>query len=156
MKSPEHVHDIALADNARSRSSAAPTPVSLAHGINHAPGALKPLVFPSCCAISTLAGELGIIAWSDKRRRRLLQLGAGALGRILPRRQILGIGHASVGGCFIFVGLAQSYFSVLLLDGYVDCRRRRSQSSLRNRTSVKQNPAIFNVRRDRFACEFHL
>jgi predicted MFS family arabinose efflux permease len=40
----------------------------------------------------------------------LLQLGAGALGRILPRHQILGIGNASVGVCFVFVGLAQSYF----------------------------------------------
>jgi len=156
MKSPEHVNDIAVADNARSRSSAALTLVSLAHGINHAPGALKPLVLPLVLRDLDFGyGELGIMLGVASAVGGLLQLGAGALGRILPRRQILGIGHASVGVC-LFLSASRRATSVLLLDGYVDCRPCRSQSSLRNRTSVKQNPAIFNVRRDRFACEFHL
>jgi MFS family permease len=55
-------------------------------------------------------GELGIMLGVASAVGRLLQLGAGALGRILPRHQILGIGNASVGVCFVFVGLAQSYF----------------------------------------------
>jgi OPA family sugar phosphate sensor protein UhpC-like MFS transporter len=44
----------------------------------------------------------------------MLQLFAGALGRILPRQLILGIGNASVGICFVFVGLAQSFFQFFL------------------------------------------
>jgi predicted MFS family arabinose efflux permease len=111
MKSPEHVHDIAVADDASARSSAALTLVSLAHGINHAQGALKPLVFPLVLRDLNFGyGELGIMLGVASAVGGLLQLGAGALGRILPRHQILGIGNASVGVCFVFVGLAQSYF----------------------------------------------
>ena len=111
MKSPEHVHDIAVADDASARSSAALTLVSLAHGINHAQGALKPLVFPLVLRDLNFGyGELGIMLGVASAVGGLLQLGAGALGRILPRHQILGIGNASVGVCFVFVGLAQTYF----------------------------------------------
>ena len=111
MKSPEHVHDIAVADDASARSSAALTLVSLAHGINHAQGALKPLVFPLVLRDLNFGyGELGIMLGVASAVGGLLQLAAGALGRILPRHQILGIGNASVGVCFVFVGLAQSYF----------------------------------------------
>lgn len=111
MKSPEHLNDIAVAANPRSRSSTALTLVSLAHGINHAQGALKPLVFPVVLRDLNFGyGELGIILGVASAVGGLLQLGAGALGRILPRHQILGIGNASVGVCFVFVGLAQSYF----------------------------------------------
>jgi MFS family permease len=111
MKSPEQVHDIGVADDASARSSAALTLVSLAHGINHAQGALKPLVFPLVLRDLNFGyGELGIMLGVASAVGGLLQLGAGALGRILPRHQILGIGNASVGVCFVFVGLAQSYF----------------------------------------------
>jgi MFS transporter, FSR family, fosmidomycin resistance protein len=111
MKSPEHVHEIAVADDPSARSSAALTLVSLAHGINHAQGALKPLVFPLVLRDLNFGyGELGIMLGVASAVGGLLQLGAGALGRILPRHLILGTGNASVGVCFVLVGLAQSYF----------------------------------------------
>jgi predicted MFS family arabinose efflux permease len=55
-------------------------------------------------------GELGVMLGVASAVGGLLQLGAGALARILPRHQILGVGNASVGVCFVFVGMAQSYF----------------------------------------------
>jgi MFS family permease len=82
----------------------------LAHGINHAQSALKPLVFPLVLRELNFGySELGIMLGVAAAVGGLLQLFAGALGRVLPRQLILGIGNASVGICFVFVGLAQSY-----------------------------------------------
>jgi len=111
MKSQDHVHEIAATDDVAARSTSTLTLISLAHGINHAQSALKPLVFPLVLRELNFGyGELGIMLGVASAVGGLLQLGAGALGRILPRHQILGIGNASVGVCFVFVGLAQSYF----------------------------------------------
>lgn len=111
MKSQDHVHEIAASDNVAERSTSALTLVSLAHGINHAQSALKPLVFPLVLRDLNFGyGELGIMLGVASAVGGLLQLGAGALGRILPRHHLLGIGNASVGVCFVFVALAQSYF----------------------------------------------
>jgi predicted MFS family arabinose efflux permease len=110
MKPQDHVHE-AAADPIAERSVSALTLISLAHGINHAQSALKPLVFPLVLRDLNFGyGELGLMLGVASAVGGLLQLGAGALGRILPRHQILGIGNASVGVCFIFVGVAQSYF----------------------------------------------
>jgi FSR family fosmidomycin resistance protein-like MFS transporter len=110
MKSQDHVHDIAAADHTAERSTSALTLVSLAHGINHAQSALKPLVFPLVLRDLNFGyGELGIMLGVASAVGGLLQLGAGALGRILPRHQILGIGNAFVGICFVLVGFAQNY-----------------------------------------------
>jgi predicted MFS family arabinose efflux permease len=115
MKTPDHVHDVAVAEPLADRSSSALTLVSLAHGINHAQGALKPLVFPLVLRDLNFGyGELGIMLGVASAVGGLLQLGAGALARILPRHHILGIGNASVGVCFVFVALAQSYFQFFL------------------------------------------
>jgi predicted MFS family arabinose efflux permease len=111
MKSPEHVHEIGVADRTSAGSSSALTLISLAHGINHAQGALKPLVFPLVLRDLNFGyGELGIMLGVASAVGGLLQLFAGALGRILPRHLILGVGNASVGICFLFVALAQSFF----------------------------------------------
>lgn len=111
MKLQDHVHEIAATDDVTERSTSALTLISLAHGINHAQSALKPLVFPLVLRELNFGyGELGIMLGVASAVGGLLQLGAGALGRILPRHQILGIGNACVGVCFVFVGLAQSYF----------------------------------------------
>jgi MFS family permease len=111
MKSQEDVRQIRAAAPIAQRSTSALTLISLAHGINHAQGALKPLVFPLVLRDLNFGyAELGIMLGVASAVGGLLQLGAGALGRILPRHQILGIGNASVGLCFVFVGLAQSYF----------------------------------------------
>jgi predicted MFS family arabinose efflux permease len=111
MKSQNHVHEITAADAVPQRSSSALTLVSLAHGINHAQSALKPLVFPLVLRDLNFGyGELGLMLGVASAVGGLLQLAAGALGRVLPRHHILGIGNASVGVCFVFVGLAQSYF----------------------------------------------
>jgi len=108
MTSHNHVH-ASDADHP-GRSSAALTLVSLAHGINHAQSALKPLVFPLVLRDLNFGyGELGVMLGVASAVGGLLQLGAGALARILPRHHILGIGNASVGLCFVFVGMAQSY-----------------------------------------------
>ena len=80
MKAPEQVHDIAVPDDASARSSAALTLVSLAHGINHAQGALKPLVFPLVLRDLNFGyGELGIMLGPpiiDGNRVQGLQNGA--------------------------------------------------------------------------------
>ncbi|MGH7811717.1 MAG: MFS transporter, partial [Candidatus Binatia bacterium] len=111
MKSQDHVHELATAAHVAERSTSALTLISLAHGINHAQSALKPLVFPMVLRELNFGyGELGIMLGVASAVGGLLQLGAGALARILPRHHILGIGNASVGICFVFVGLAQSYF----------------------------------------------
>jgi predicted MFS family arabinose efflux permease len=111
MKSQDHVHENTAAGPVTQRSASTLTLISLAHGINHAQSALKPLVFPLVLRDLNFGyGELGIMLGVASAVGGLLQLGAGALGRIMPRHQILGIGNASVGVCFVFVGLAQSYF----------------------------------------------
>ena len=98
MKAPEHVHDIAVADDASARSSAALTLVSLAHGINHAQGALKPLVFPLVLRdLNFGSGELGIMLGVASAVGGLLQIGPAPLGRNLPRHQIHAIVNAIVG-----------------------------------------------------------
>ncbi len=111
MKSQDRFQEVAVADPIAERSVSALTLISLAHGINHAQSALKPLVFPLVLRDLNFGyGELGLMLGVASAVGGLLQLGAGALGRILPRHQILGVGNASVGVCFVFVGLAQSYF----------------------------------------------
>ncbi|MBM4296287.1 MAG: MFS transporter, partial [Deltaproteobacteria bacterium] len=103
MKSPDHIHEVAATGDAGDRSASALTLVSLAHGINHAQSALKPLVFPLVLRELNFGyGELGIMLGVASAVGGLLQLGAGALARILPRHHILGIGNASVGICFVF------------------------------------------------------
>jgi MFS family permease len=112
MKLQEQVQEaMADMDKDAKHSTSALTLVSLAHGINHAQGALKPLVFPLVLRDLNFGyGELGIMLGAASAVGGLLQLGAGAMGRIFPRHLILGVGNASVGFCFVFVGLAQSYF----------------------------------------------
>jgi predicted MFS family arabinose efflux permease len=111
MKSQDRFQEVAGDDPVAERSVSALTLISLAHGINHAQSALKPLVFPLVLRDLNFGyGELGLMLGVASAVGGLLQLGAGALGRILPRHQILGVGNASVGVCFVFVGLAQSYF----------------------------------------------
>ena len=96
-------------------SRATLTLISLAHGINHAQSALKPLVFPMVLRDLNFGySELGIMLGVASAVGGGLQLFAGALGRILPRHLILGIGNASVGICFVFVGLAQSFTQFFL------------------------------------------
>jgi MFS transporter, FSR family, fosmidomycin resistance protein len=110
MKPNEQVHEIGGGSAPADRSASALTLVSLAHGINHAQSALKPLVFPLVLRDLNFGyGELGIMLGVASAVGGLLQLGAGALGRVLPRHLILGIGNASVGVCFVLVGLAQNF-----------------------------------------------
>jgi MFS family permease len=107
----QHVHDGDAEVVTSKRAISALTLVSLAHGINHAQGALKPLVFPLVLRELNFGySELGIMLGVASAVGGLLQLGAGALGRVIPRHHILGLGNASVGICFVLVGLAQSYF----------------------------------------------
>jgi MFS family permease len=111
MNHQEHAGEAAVAQSHSSGSKSTLTLVSLAHGINHAQSALKPLVFPLVLRDLNFGySELGIMLGVASAVGGSLQLAAGALGRILPRHHILGVGNASVGICFVLVGLAQSYF----------------------------------------------
>jgi predicted MFS family arabinose efflux permease len=111
----EHSQQPVPEESKAASSSSALTLISLAHGINHAQSALKPLVFPLVLReLSFGYSELGIILGVASAVGGSLQLVAGALGRILPRHHVLGIGNAAVGVCFVLVGLAQSYFQFFL------------------------------------------
>jgi len=89
--------------------------VSIAHGINHAQSALKPLVFPLVLRELNFGySDLGIILGVAAAVGGSLQLAAGALGRIMPRHLILGLGNACVGICFVLIGLAQSFSQFFL------------------------------------------
>lgn len=111
MSQHEHSHPAAAEESRSDSSSTTLTLVSLAHGINHAQSALKPLVFPLVLRELNFGySELGIMLGVASAVGGSLQLAAGALGRILPRHHILGVGNASVGLCFVLVALAQSYF----------------------------------------------
>jgi FSR family fosmidomycin resistance protein-like MFS transporter len=93
-----------------SRSGAALTLISLAHAINHGQSALKPLVYPLVLIeLGFGYGELGIMLGVASAVGGSLQLAAGALGRVIKRHLLLGLGNATVGLCFVLVALAQSF-----------------------------------------------
>ena len=115
MNPHEHTEDVGGINRAKDHGSSALMLISLAHGINHAQSALKPLIFPLVLReLSFGYSELGLMLGVAAAVGGSLQLAAGALGRILPRHLILGIGNASVGVCFVFVGLAQNFFQFFL------------------------------------------
>jgi MFS transporter, FSR family, fosmidomycin resistance protein len=115
MNMREHSDESKVAANTSRGSSSTLTLVSLAHGINHAQSALKPLVFPLVLLELNFGySELGIVLGVAAAVGGSLQLAAGALGRVLPRHLILGLGNASVGVCFVLVGLAQSFSQFFL------------------------------------------
>jgi hypothetical protein len=77
------------ADYSPDHGSSALTLVSLAHGVNHAQSALKPLVFPLVLRDLNFGySELGIMLGVAAAVGGSLQLAAGALGRILPRHLV--------------------------------------------------------------------
>jgi MFS family permease len=115
MNQHRHTHEIVDTPETAANSGSTLTLISLAHGINHAQAALKPLVFPLVLRELNFGySELGIMLGVASAVGGSLQLAAGALGRLLPRHYILGLGNASVGICFVLVGLAQSYFQFFL------------------------------------------
>ena len=110
-----HHHASTTAEGAHSQSSLTLVLISLAHGINHAQGALQPLVYPIVLReLGFGYGELGLMLGVASAVGGTLQLAAGALGRIIRRHVLLGLGNASVGACFLFVGLAQSFSQFFL------------------------------------------
>jgi FSR family fosmidomycin resistance protein-like MFS transporter len=91
-------------------SGAALTLISLAHAVNHGQSALKPLVYPLVLIeLGFGYGELGIMLGVASAVGGSLQLAAGALGRVIKRHLLLGLGNALVGTCFVLVALAQSF-----------------------------------------------
>jgi predicted MFS family arabinose efflux permease len=110
-----HHHSDTAGAETHSHSSRALTLISLAHAINHAQGALKPLVYPLVLReLGFGYSELGIMLGVASAVGGSLQLVAGGLGRVIPRHFLLGLGNASVGFCFVFVGLAQSFSQFFL------------------------------------------
>ena len=110
MDQPTHAHSHAHAGHEASHSGRALALISLAHAINHAQGALKPLVYPLVLReLGFGYSELGIMLGVASAVGGSLQIVAGGLGRIIRRHWLLGIGNVSVGVCFVLVGLAQSF-----------------------------------------------
>jgi MFS family permease len=110
-----HHHASATAAEIYSHSSLTLTLISLAHGINHAQGALSPLIYPIVLReLGFGYGELGLMLGVASAVGGMLQLAAAALGRIIRRHLLLGLGNASVGICFLFVALAQSFSQFFL------------------------------------------
>jgi hypothetical protein len=97
-------------EHGRGGSRSALTLISLAHGINHAQSALKPLVYPLVLRdLGFGYAELGIMLGVASAVGGSLQFVAGALGRYVKRHLLLGLGNASVGICFVLVAIAQSF-----------------------------------------------
>lgn len=91
-------------------SARALTLISLAHGINHAQSALKPLVYPLVLLqLGFGYAELGIMLGVASAVGGSLQLVAGGLGRFVKRHLLLGLGNAFVGICFVLIAVAQSF-----------------------------------------------
>jgi len=91
-------------------SGTALTLISLAHGINHAQSALKPLVYPLVLReLGFGYAELGIMLGVASAVGGSLQFVAGGLGRFVKRHLLLGLGNTFVGVCFFLVAIAQSF-----------------------------------------------
>lgn len=106
----EHHHEDADHTHGHSGSRSALTLISLAHGINHAQSALKPLVYPLVLRdLGFGYAELGIMLGVASAVGGSLQFVAGGLGRYVKRHLLLGFGNASVGICFFLIALAQSF-----------------------------------------------
>jgi MFS family permease len=109
----DHEHqetETAIEPHGHAHSGSALTLISLAHGINHAQSALKPLVYPIVLReLGFGYGELGLMLGVASAVGGSLQLVAGGLGRVVKRHVLLGLGNASVGICFFLIALAQSF-----------------------------------------------
>ena len=106
----EHHHDDGHHVYGHGGSRLTLTLISLAHGINHAQSALKPLVYPLVLReLGFGYAELGIMLGVASAVGGSLQFVAGALGRSVKRHLLLGFGNASVGICFFLIALAQSF-----------------------------------------------
>src|SRR5215510_4744927 len=106
----DHHHEPGGHEHGHRSSGRALTLISLAHGINHAQSALKPLVYP---LVLTQLGfgyaDLGIMLGVASAVGGSLQLVAGGLGRFVKRHLLLGLGNAFVGVCFVLIAIAQSF-----------------------------------------------
>ena len=109
----DHEHqesETATEHHGHGHSGSALTLISLAHAINHAQSALKPLVYPIVLReLGFGYGELGIMLGVASAVGGSLQLVAGGLGRVIKRHVLLGLGNASVGICFLLIALAHSF-----------------------------------------------
>jgi predicted MFS family arabinose efflux permease len=106
----DHDHEAGGHEHDHHGSGRALTLISLAHGINHAQSALKPLVYPLVLVqLGFGYAELGIMLGVASAVGGSLQLVAGGLGRFVKRHLLLGLGNACVGICFVLIAVAQSF-----------------------------------------------
>ena len=98
-----------------SHSAKALTLVSLAHGINHAQSALMSLIYPlTLRAFGAGYGRLGVMLGIASALGGSLQLVAGALGTVVRRPLLLGMGSACVGVFVALVATAQNFAQFFL------------------------------------------
>ncbi|HWO40682.1 MAG TPA: MFS transporter, partial [Candidatus Eisenbacteria bacterium] len=105
----DHTHGHHETDD-RHRSKTALALISIAHGINHAQSALKPLVYPLVLVeLGFGYSQLGVMLGVASAVGGSLQLVAGGLARTIKRHLLLGFGNAIVGLSFVLVALAQTF-----------------------------------------------
>ncbi len=89
--------------------------ISLSHGINHAQGALMPLVYPAILREFGVGyGELGVMLGVASGVGGGMQLVAGALGTVVRRHALLGAGNLAVALCVALTATAQGFSQFFL------------------------------------------
>lgn len=84
--------------------------VSLSHGVNHAQGALKPLIYPALLREFGVGySELGIMLGVAGALGGGLQLVAGGLGTVVRRNLLLGFGNLLGGLCIALSALSPNF-----------------------------------------------
>lgn len=107
---PSHQHTAGAAPGSGRGGSATLALISLSHGINHAQGALMPLVYPAILREFGVGyGELGIMLGVANGVGGGMQLVAGALGTMVRRHTLLGAGNLAAALCVALTATAQSF-----------------------------------------------
>lgn len=108
---PHHPHTEPVID----RSASALALISMAHGVNHVQSTFMPMIYPLVLReFGASYGELGVMLGVAGALGGLLQLAAGALGTIVRRHMLLGVGNVLVGVCVLVLALAQNFFQFFL------------------------------------------
>ena len=108
---PHHHHGEPVTD----RSALALALISTAHGVNHIQSAFMPMIYPLVLReLGASYSELGVMLGVAGALGGGLQLAAGALGTVVRRQMLLGVGNAIVGVFTLLLAGAQNFFQFFL------------------------------------------
>ena len=103
---PHHHHGEPVTD----RSALALALISTAHGVNHIQSAFMPMIYPLVLReFGASYSELGVMLGVAGALGGGLQLAAGALGTVVRRHILLGVGNAIVGVCTVLLAVSQNF-----------------------------------------------